>query len=84
MKKKTRKSAAKRFKITKTGKVLFAHQNQGHLRVHKSKRRQRRQAEPGVLIGVLVGIGLLIKFIKPKDQYQKVIQTHKHLKLKRQ
>ena len=50
-KKKTSKAAAKRFKITKTGKVMFGHQYNSHLKLHKSKRRQRRQKEPGVLVG---------------------------------
>jgi large subunit ribosomal protein L35 len=49
---KVRQSAAKRFKVTKTGKVLFGHQYAGHLKIHKSKRRLRRQKEPGVLTGV--------------------------------
>lgn len=51
MKKKIRKSAKKRFKVTKTGKVLFAHQYHGHLKANKSKRRLRRQKEPGQLKG---------------------------------
>ncbi len=51
MKQKVRKSAAKRFKVTKTGKVMFGHQFGGHLKLHKSKRRLRRQKEPGVLVG---------------------------------
>jgi hypothetical protein len=38
----------------------------------------------GSFLGILVGGGVLIKLIKPKDQYQKVISPHKHLKLKRQ
>ena len=50
-KKKIKKSVSKRFKITKTGKVLFSHQYQGHLMMKKSKRRQRHQSEPGVLTG---------------------------------
>jgi large subunit ribosomal protein L35 len=49
---KIRKSAAKRFKITKNGKVLFGHQYAGHLKAHKSKSRLRRQKEPGELTGV--------------------------------
>ncbi len=53
---KTRKSAAKRFKITKTGKVLFSHQYQGHLMRKKSSRRQRRQKETGVLKGAKANI----------------------------
>ncbi|MEK7092469.1 MAG: 50S ribosomal protein L35 [Patescibacteria group bacterium] len=53
---KTRKSAAKRFKITKRGKVLFSHQYQGHLMRKKSSRRQRRQKETGVLVGAKANI----------------------------
>lgn len=51
-KQKTRKSAAKRFKISKKGQVIFSHQLQGHLMRKKSKRRIRRQKEPGILTGV--------------------------------
>ena len=51
MKKKIKKSVAKRFKVTKTGKVLFEHQYQSHKKFHKSKRRIRRQKETGVLKG---------------------------------
>lgn len=51
MKKKIRKSVSKRFTITKTGKVLFTHQYGRHLQIKKSKRRQRRHEEPGVLKG---------------------------------
>ena len=48
---KIKKSVSKRFKVTKTGKVLFGHQYHGHLRGKKSKSRLRRQKEPGVLTG---------------------------------
>ncbi len=41
-KQKTRKSAAKRFKVTKTGKVLHRQQQIRHLRTKKGKRRLRR------------------------------------------
>ncbi len=51
IKKKIKKSIAKRFKITKKGKVLFRHQYQGHLMRKKSKRRIRHQKEPGQLQG---------------------------------
>jgi len=51
-KKKIKKSVASRFRVTKTGKVIFAHQYQSHLKLHKSKRRQRRQKEPAVLTGL--------------------------------
>ncbi len=48
---KIKKSVSKRFKVTKTGKVLFSHQYGGHKKLHKSKSRIRRQKEPGVLRG---------------------------------
>ena len=48
-KKKIRKSVSKRFKVTKTGKVLFSHQYGGHLKINKSASRKRRIKEPGVL-----------------------------------
>jgi large subunit ribosomal protein L35 len=48
---KVRQSANRRFKVTKTGKVLFGHQFGSHLKLHKSKRRLRRQKEPGILTG---------------------------------
>lgn len=50
-KQKARKSAAKRFKVTKTGKVMFEHQYSSHLKLKKSKRRLRRHKEPAVLEG---------------------------------
>jgi len=40
---KTRKIAAKRFKLTKTGKVLHRTKGARHLRSNKNKTRQRRQ-----------------------------------------
>lgn len=50
-KKKIKNSVARRFKITKTGKVLFSHQYKSHLKINKSKSRKRRQKEPGHLRG---------------------------------
>ena len=50
-KKKIKKSVSKRFKVTKTGKVLFSHQYKSHLKLNKSKRRLRRLKEPGQLTG---------------------------------
>ncbi|OGH37409.1 MAG: hypothetical protein A3B44_02060 [Candidatus Levybacteria bacterium RIFCSPLOWO2_01_FULL_38_21] len=50
-KKKIKKSIKRRFKVTKTGKVLFSHQYKSHHKLIKSKRRLRRQKEPGVLTG---------------------------------
>ena len=51
MKIKTRKSAAKRFKITATGKVMFRHQMRRHLRRKKGKSNLRRKAVPGQMTG---------------------------------
>lgn len=45
-KQKTRKGAAKRFKITATGKVLRRSQNMRHLRRKKSKRAIREYKVP--------------------------------------
>ena len=50
-KKKIKKSVSKRFKVTKTGKVLFSHQYSSHKKLHKSKSRIRRQKETGILKG---------------------------------
>ncbi len=41
---KTRKAAAKRFKITGTGKIKRRQQNRSHLLEHKSPGRKRRLA----------------------------------------
>jgi large subunit ribosomal protein L35 len=41
-KQKTRKSALKRFKITKTGKVLHRSQGARHLKGNKSQKQLRR------------------------------------------
>ena len=43
---KVRKTIQKRFKITKSGKVLRGKQYSRHKRVNKSKRRIRRFHEP--------------------------------------
>lgn len=48
---KSRKSAGKRFRVTKTGKVIFSHQYKSHLKSKKSNSRLRRQKEPGILKG---------------------------------
>lgn len=45
-KQKTRKGAAKRFKITATGKVLRRSQNMRHLRRNKSKKAIRAYRVP--------------------------------------
>lgn len=48
---KTRKSAAKRFKITASGKVLHGHQMRRHLRRKKSGSNLRGKAIPGEATG---------------------------------
>lgn len=48
---KTKKSVAKRFKITKTGKVLFRGSHVRHLRRKKSKSNLRRQKVPQEMKG---------------------------------
>jgi large subunit ribosomal protein L35 len=49
---KTRKSIAKRFKVTKTGKVLpYKSANTSHILSKKSKRRKRRLGRPNVITG---------------------------------
>jgi large subunit ribosomal protein L35 len=51
MKRKVRDSVAKRFKVTKNGKVMFSHQYGSHKKLNKSKSRIRRQKEPAQLTG---------------------------------
>lgn len=47
---KTKKIVAKRFKLTKTGKLLHRVQGRRHLRRKKSKARQRRQDRPAQVV----------------------------------
>ena len=49
MRSKTKKGAAKRFKITSSGKLLRTGGNSSHLKQKKSKSRMRRQKEPKIL-----------------------------------
>ena len=53
MKQKTRKSLARRVKVTKTGKVLIRTQNMRHLRRKKSKSQIRRMKRMKTLEGKL-------------------------------
>ena len=41
-KQKTNKSAAKRFKVTKKGKIMRRMASHGHLLAHKSRKRKRK------------------------------------------
>lgn len=50
-KQKTRKSIAKRFKVTKSGKVIHRAQGGRHLRRKKSKRQLRGYRVPRVITG---------------------------------
>jgi large subunit ribosomal protein L35 len=50
-KNKTRKSAAKRFKVTGTGKILHRGHGVRHIISAKSKKRLRRQAIPKEVLG---------------------------------
>lgn len=50
-KQKTRKSVAKRFKVTKTGKVMRRGSCGRHLKASKSKKRCRRQKVPKQVTG---------------------------------
>jgi len=49
MKKKIKRSVMRRFKVTKTGKVMFSHQYGQHHFAVKSGSRKRRLKEPAVL-----------------------------------
>jgi len=51
MKQKTRKSLAKRIRITKTGKLIRRTQNMRHLRRRKSKAQIRRMKTVKTLVG---------------------------------
>jgi large subunit ribosomal protein L35 len=50
-KQKTRKSISKRFKLTKTGKILRRTAGMRHLKASKSKKRSRRQKQINYVIG---------------------------------
>jgi large subunit ribosomal protein L35 len=45
----TRKVTAKRFKVTKTGKLIHRTKGARHIRRTKNKARQRRQDSPKIL-----------------------------------
>ncbi len=46
---KTNRAAAKRFKVTATGKVLRRHASKSHLLLKKSKKRKRRLVRPALV-----------------------------------
>ena len=48
---KTRKTAAKRFKVTGTGKLMYEHSRMNHLKINKRKSRLRRMTLEGQATG---------------------------------
>lgn len=48
---KTKKSATKRFKITKTGKIFRRQSFTSHLNVKRSSKKRRRQSRPVEVTG---------------------------------
>ncbi len=49
IKQKNNKSAAKRFRITKNGKVVYAKQGRRHILTKKSSRRKKKLRQGGTL-----------------------------------
>lgn len=50
---KTKKSVAKRFKVTGTGKIVRAKAGRRHLATGKSAKRKRQLAKPGLVAEVM-------------------------------
>ena len=48
-KQRTRKSAAKRFKVSGSGKIMYRKTGRSHILTKKSPKRKRELAVPGVL-----------------------------------
>lgn len=48
---KTNKTAAKRFKLTGTGKLMHRHARMNHLKVNKTSTRNRRLSMDGQVVG---------------------------------
>jgi large subunit ribosomal protein L35 len=53
---KTKKSAAKRYSFTGTGKVKYKKQNLRHILTKKSTKRKRNLRRPGILSGDNVSV----------------------------
>jgi len=49
---KTKRSAAKRYKLTGTGKIRYKKQNLRHILTKKSSKRKRRLRQPAILSSV--------------------------------
>jgi large subunit ribosomal protein L35 len=48
---KTNRGAAKRFRVTATGKIKYKRGNARHILTKKSRKRKRQMRRPGVLSG---------------------------------
>ncbi len=46
---KTKRSAAKRFKVTGSGKIMFRKPGKSHILTKKSRKRKRNLRKPGIL-----------------------------------
>ena len=69
-KSKPHKGMAKRFRVTKTGKVKHRHEKNSHLRSGRSSALKRRLGRPGVLAeGMARNVRryLLVQKLKPKQ-----------------
>jgi large subunit ribosomal protein L35 len=51
---KTKRSAAKRYKITGSGKIRYKKQNLRHILTKKNSKRKRRLRKPAMLSGIEV------------------------------
>jgi large subunit ribosomal protein L35 len=49
---KTRRGAAKRFKVTGTGKIAHVRANKGHILTKKSSKRKRHLSQTGIVDSV--------------------------------
>ena len=49
---KTRRGAAKRFRVTGTGKITHVKSNKGHILTKKSSKRKRHLSQTGVIDAV--------------------------------
>ena len=70
---KTRKSVAKRFKITKNGKVMFRHNFNRHLKAGKSKQKRREKRKQAVMTSYFAkkirkSLGVTLKKERPNGK----------------
>ncbi|MFH0947105.1 MAG: 50S ribosomal protein L35 [Planctomycetota bacterium] len=60
VKQKTRKALAKRFKLTKSGKIKRHKAGSGHLMSHKSGKRRRHLRKPGLVEGKIAATYVIL------------------------